>query len=364
MKWNWATIHRIKVLVLDHVLSRDAEWRIVDQSLLQQVHSSWVDIFDFRIEIVLVPAREGCFVIRQRSHSRPNVFSWRSENAEHAEELIDFWISLEQWFARCHFGKDATNWPNINWTWVTLRTKQDFGCSVPQCDDLVSIIANRNAEWASQAEISNLDNAFLVDEQVLRLQIAMQDTTAMTEEHCGGDLIQIAANKLRIHHFLRGQWVHVLLQIHWQELEDEIKTIILHQHIFQCNNVWMLQFLQQRDFTKIKVNEILKFICMLVVVQTGLLCLEFLRPRLKIISKNIFLLLRKVCWNLKINESLLSSRIFFIATIWPLFLFRPLYTTPYVPSPIFSIFWKSSITRSYILPVLARFAGVNCKILF
>lgn len=44
-----------------------------------------------------------------------------------------------------------------------------------------------------------------------------------------------------------------------------------------------------------------------------------------------------------IPSSSASNRIFFMATIWPVWRFLPLYTTPYVPSPIFSIFVKCSM---------------------
>lgn len=40
-----------------------------------------------------------------------------------------------------------------------------------------------------------------------------------------------------------------------------------------------------------------------------------------------------------------SSRIFLSATTSPVNLFLALYTTPYVPSPIFSTFWKFSMKR-------------------
>lgn len=42
----------------------------------------------------------------------------------------------------------------------------------------------------------------------------------------------------------------------------------------------------------------------------------------------------------------MSSRIFLSATTSPVNLFLALYTTPYVPSPIFSTFWKFSMERA------------------
>ena len=41
--------------------------------------------------------------------------------------------------------------------------------------------------------------------------------------------------------------VHVLLEVHSEELKDEIELGFLHQHILQGDNIWMLQFFQQGD---------------------------------------------------------------------------------------------------------------------
>lgn len=130
VKWNWATIDRIEVFVLDHFLGRDTESWIVHECLLKKVHSGWIDVFDLRCEIVLIPARECCLVVGQRGHARPNLLSWCTEDAEHTEELIDFRVSLEQWFASCHFSEDASDGPDVNGTRVSLRSKEDFRCAV------------------------------------------------------------------------------------------------------------------------------------------------------------------------------------------------------------------------------------------
>lgn len=95
--------------MFDHVLGRDAECGIVHERLHEKIHSSGVDVLDLRGEIVLVPARESGFVVGQRGHAGPNLLSWCAEDAEHAEELIDLRVALEQRLARCHFGKDAAD---------------------------------------------------------------------------------------------------------------------------------------------------------------------------------------------------------------------------------------------------------------
>lgn len=247
---NGATVDGVEKFVLDHVLGGDAEGRVVDEGLLQQVHAGRADVLDGRGEVVLGPAREGCLVVRQRGDAGPDFLCRCAQDAEHAEQLIDLRVALEQRLARCHLSEDAADGPDVDGARVALGSQQDFWSAVPERDDLVRVVADRDAEGAAQAEVGDLDHAFLVDQQVLRLQIAVEDAAAVAEEHCGGDLVEIAAHQLRVHHFVRRQRVHVLLQVHTQELEDQVQTIVLHQHILEQNDVRMFQFLEQRDFTE------------------------------------------------------------------------------------------------------------------
>ena len=75
---------------------------------------------------------------------------------EHAKQLIDFWIALKQWFPRGHFGKYATNWPNIHVARIALWTEQNFGGSIPQCHNFMCVDSNRDAKSTAQTKISNL----------------------------------------------------------------------------------------------------------------------------------------------------------------------------------------------------------------
>lgn len=114
---------------------------------------------------------------------------------------------------------------------------------------LVRVVADWNAKRAPQTEVSDLNDALLVDEQVLWFEIAMKDSTAMAEEHCSSNLEEVAAHQLRVHHFLAGQGIHIFLEVHREELEDQVQAAVFHQDILQGHDVWVLQLLQQRDLT-------------------------------------------------------------------------------------------------------------------
>lgn len=127
-------------------------------------------MFDLLREIVLVPAWECCLVVRQRCNSRPDLLGRCSEDAEHAEELIDFGVALEERLSCCHFSENATDGPDINGTRVALASEKDFGRAIPQSHNFMSVVADWNPERAAQSKVGNFDDSLLVDQQVLRLK--------------------------------------------------------------------------------------------------------------------------------------------------------------------------------------------------
>ena len=41
--------------------------------------------------------------------------------------------------------------------------------------------------------------------------------------------------------------VQILLEVHGKELEDQVQTALLHDHVLEANNIGVLEFFQQRD---------------------------------------------------------------------------------------------------------------------
>lgn len=63
-------------------------------------------------------------------------------------------------------------------------------------------------------------------------------------------LVGVAFDELGIHHLvLRDGRVQVLLQVHRQELEDEVQTVLLHDDVLEAHDVGVLQLPEKRDLT-------------------------------------------------------------------------------------------------------------------
>jgi hypothetical protein len=55
-------------------------------------------------------------------------------------------------------------------------TEQDFGCAVPKCDDFVGVGSEGNAKGSCEAEVADFEIAVAVDEEILRFEVAVENT--------------------------------------------------------------------------------------------------------------------------------------------------------------------------------------------
>lgn len=58
----------------------------------------------------------------------------------------------------------------------------DLWCSVPQCDNLVSVHSDRDPESSGQTEVGDLDAAVLVNQKILGLHVSVENSPLVTEQ--------------------------------------------------------------------------------------------------------------------------------------------------------------------------------------
>lgn len=133
---------------------------------------------------------------------------------------------------------------------------------------LVGVCAQGNTKRSGKTEISQLEVALLVDEQVLGLEIAMKDAMGVAVADSVAQLLhklldhgvaetQVATpavhdtfgQRLASATLGDGQSLHVLLQIQVEVFEDEVQLVaVCMDNIEQTHNVWVVHFLEQGDF--------------------------------------------------------------------------------------------------------------------
>ena len=60
--------------------------------------------------------------------------------------------------------------------------QQDLGSSVPESDHLMRVHSHWDSECSGQTKVRDLDASVLVDQQVLRLHVAMKNSSLVTEQ--------------------------------------------------------------------------------------------------------------------------------------------------------------------------------------
>lgn len=120
------------------------------------------------------------------------------------------------------------------------RTEEDFRRAIPESNNLVRVALKRYGEGAAEAEIGDLENpSFLVEQKVLRLEIAVEDAVGVAVGHPFKKLVQKALNQRRRKRAGIGAFavrIDEFFEICVEVLEDEVKDgfALLGVHVFDA----------------------------------------------------------------------------------------------------------------------------------
>lgn len=105
----------------------------------------------------------------QFCEARPELGRRCAPDLEYLDQLVVVTLACKEGVSVDNFGKDAADRPDVNRGCVVLGAKQDVGGTVPERDDFVREVLNRDAEGTSQTKVSKLQQSFPIDQQILRL---------------------------------------------------------------------------------------------------------------------------------------------------------------------------------------------------
>lgn len=157
-------------------------------------------------------------VVGEAGEAGPGRLGGRSQGLEDLVDLADFGVAFEHRLAPEHLAVDAADRPNVDARSVLGLSEKDLRTAVPQGDDLVGQLGEGDREAAGESEVGDFEVSVLVDEDVLRLQVAVDDAVRVADEQSGEDLLQeVETLGLRqpAHH---QQLPQVVLQV----LEDHV----------------------------------------------------------------------------------------------------------------------------------------------
>ena len=138
--------------------------------------------------------------------------------------------------------------PDVSWRSAVFRFVDDLGCHVgrraAEYFDLL-LVGDARAE----AEIDDLDIVVVVEEQVLKLDIAMRDAPVMAVADALNDLLEDALGLLLFKSAVRLGLEVAVQAATTHELHDQDHVLGGVDHLVQANDVLVTHFLHQLDLS-------------------------------------------------------------------------------------------------------------------
>jgi hypothetical protein len=123
--------------------------------------------------------------------------------------------------------KDATDRPHIDSDGIMSGTKQHLRSPIPKSDNLMGITLKRHSKGTTQSQISNLKNpSLLIKKKVLRLEIAVKHTVAVTVSNSLAELEEEALDEGRGERSRVGTFavrIDEFLEIRIEKLENQVE---------------------------------------------------------------------------------------------------------------------------------------------
>ena len=178
----------------------------------------------------------------------PGALGGRAHYAEDFLELVFVRGAGEEGPAGVHLCHDAASGPDVDAGVVGAGAEEDVRRAVPEGDDLVREGIYGDAERAGEAEVGEFQLTFVVDEEVLGFEVAVQDAVVVAEgdaleelvhEGFDGDVVELAARVAAVHVFFKV-FVHVF--------EDEHEFVLGVDDIVERDDVFVLELFHEGYF--------------------------------------------------------------------------------------------------------------------
>ena len=160
---------------------RDPHLRSQLQHATDEIQADLIDLRQEHAQVLRGVDVEVGLVFGELADAGPGAFRGRAHDAEDLLELVLVRGAGEEGAARVHFGHDAAGGPDVDAGVVGARAEEDIRGAVPEGDDFVGEGVDGDAEGAGEAEVGEFELAFVIDEEVLRLQVSVEDAVVVAE---------------------------------------------------------------------------------------------------------------------------------------------------------------------------------------
>jgi hypothetical protein len=198
--------HRVEIRVLEGALGGDAAIRVEHQHALEHVDSQRVGLGQHVLEwarVALGHGAEEAPGVRAVDVAEVGLVG-RAHEVGDELQLVDVVLPGEDGAAQQHLSKDASDGPHVDGRCV-VRVRDQLGGTVPQRDDVLGEGRTRLhvvralgvgdlrvgcGRGAGEAKVADLQVEVSVDEEVGRLEVAVDHVGGVHEVHAAEELVE------------------------------------------------------------------------------------------------------------------------------------------------------------------------------
>lgn len=217
--------------MLQSIMRADPHFRTELEHPVQQVETQRVDLGKDETQIRRRIHVEVRLVLGELRDSGPRTLRRRAHQPEDLLELVLVRRSREQRTSGVELRHDTAGRPDINTSVVRATAQEDIRSAVPQGDHFVGEGVDRDAKRPRQSKVTQFQLSLLVDQQVLRFEIAMQDSILMAEGDAFEQLVHKGLDRGLVQLSSIAAGIHVFLQILIHVFEDK------HQLVFRVDDI-------------------------------------------------------------------------------------------------------------------------------
>lgn len=245
LRLHLLVVEALKVGVLEALLHSVALLRIEYQHLAQEIQSHRVGLGIKTSPALLVALRQLADVLsRKLVTDEGHVLVRRgTQDGDSSLDLVEVVVTREEGCAAKQLRENAANGPDVERVCVMTGVEDDLGRSVPPGDHVLRQRSGRLLIASSETEVADFKVTVLIQQQVARLQITMDDRRAVDVKAATQQLIhEILAMVVR--QILSG--VNYAMHISLHEIRNNVDVLITSRsrgflHINKANDILMIE---------------------------------------------------------------------------------------------------------------------------
>ena len=129
------------------------------------------------------------FVFRKLRDAGPGALGWCAHYSEDFLKLVFVCGAGEEGPAGIHFCHYTPCRPDVDAGVVGAGAEEDVGGAVPEGNNLVGEGVDGDTEGAGEAKVGKFELAFVIDEEVLRFEVAVEDAVVVAESDALEELV-------------------------------------------------------------------------------------------------------------------------------------------------------------------------------